>query len=136
MDNSLSLVSSFPYQEQPLPDWTPLACISVMTLVSLLASVSHEEKEEETEETLQEATPPSTKKQKIPQVPGLEEALLTALRAAGAGLRAKDLVGIVRPSVSGVTKKEINSCLYKMLGARKITKSTDTAPIWKLSTLS
>lgn len=138
MDTSFALVPSFPYQEPAVPDWAPLACMSMLTLASFLAAASEEEGEQQQEQ--QEAQEPASitteapspqVKQPRPKIPGLEEILLDTLKQTSSGLRAKELVPIVRRSFPEVTKKDINSCLYKMLNARKVTKTTDAAPVWK-----
>ena len=134
MDSSFTLVPFTPQQETSAPDWAPFAAMSLMALTAVVRATLGEEEESEDQTVLESSLEEKTaaKSPRRAELPGLEEAVLSSLSSAACGLRAKDLVRLLRPSHAEVTKSDINSTLYKLLNKKVVAKSTDPAPLWVL----
>lgn len=61
--------------------------------------------------------------------PTLADTILSIL-SESSGMNAKDILKQLKAEHPDLTKKDVNSNLYKLLGKKRVKKDASTCPIW------
>ena len=62
----------------------------------------------------------------------LDALIIAHLTSAKKGASTRDILKKLQDTYASLDKKRINTRLYTMLMSKKVRKSADTAPIWKI----